>query len=64
MGGGGAYYQEGAKFSEGQEELNSQRKLDSGGLHYFSATMLFLSQHCYKLFISVCLYSNIFEQNP
>ena len=36
--------QGGAKFSEG----------DSGGLQCFSATMLFLWQHCYKLFISLC----------
>ena len=31
--------------------LNSQRELDSGELPCFSETMLFLWQHCYKLFI-------------
>ena len=35
----------------GRAELNSQSELDSGGLLCFSATMLFLWQHFYKLFI-------------
>ena len=38
---------EGAEFSEGQGELNSQRRLDSRGLPCFSANVLFLWQHCY-----------------
>ena len=37
-------------------ELNSQRELDSGGLPCFSATMLLLWQHCYNLFISLCMH--------
>ena len=48
----------------GRGELNSQRELDSGGLPCFSATMLFLWQHCYKVFISLCiLYSRILDTN-
>ena len=43
----------------GRGELNSQRELDSGGRPCFSATMLFLWQHCYKLYHYV--YSNIYD---
>ena len=51
----------GAKFQKlrgdltSRRVLNSQRELDSGGLPCFSATMLFLWQHFYKLFISLCI---------
>ena len=45
----------GLNFQRGAGELNSQRELDSGGLQCFSATMLFLWQHYYKLFISLCI---------
>ena len=41
--------------------LNSQRGLNSGGLPCFSATMSFLWQHCYKLFIPS--YSRILDTN-
>ena len=39
--------EEGAEFSEGQQELNSQMELDSQGLPCFLANLLFLWQHCH-----------------
>ena len=46
----------GVGLSEWQGELNSQRRLDSGGLLCFSANVLFMWQHCYKLFISLLVF--------
>ena len=39
-----------------RRELNYQRGLDSRGLPCFSTNVLFLLQHCYSLFISLCIF--------
>ena len=53
---GEPYYQWGLNSKRGRGELNSQRGADSQGLPRFSANVLCLWQHCYKLFISLCIF--------
>ena len=56
----GGLKMEGLNSQMGSGKVNSQRGLDSRGLPCFCANVSFLWQHCYKLFISLCI-SNMFD---